>query len=105
MATDKPRCSCCADWYHEGIERVREARANAGWGPEELPHRKVGKKKGRPKKDDHKHIYVKEIRKNTWSYYTYWAIVWQCAEFNCEKIKKVRYVYNEKALDGYRDLC
>lgn len=109
MANDKPRCNCCADWYHEGIEKVREARANAGWGPEELPHRKAGKKKARKrKKDDHKHIYVREIREVNGIYwsgkpYTHWNIVWQCAEFGCNKVKKIRYVYNAREIARWRD--
>jgi len=95
MASDKPRCNCCADWYYLGREKVREARQNHGGGPECLPHRKAGTSKERAKKrsvDDHQHIYVTTTEFSDYVYTDhhgrpYVCTQTLCAEWTCRKFK------------------
>jgi len=93
MAIDKARCSCCNNWFRDGIEKVRNNRANHGWGPEELPHKKAGKKKAF-KRVDHKHIYVTDgwQKSFNWNGSYYWRRQYECLE--CGKRGKVHYAYN-----------
>lgn len=96
MAIDKPRCPCCADWYREGREKVRNNRKFAGDAPEELPHRRKRTKTGKPRaKDNHRHIYVFTAEFTDWVYEDYKGRrykygQWICAEWSCRKIKRSR---------------
>ena len=87
-------CSCCDDYYTEGMLRRREVRQDHGGGPEIPPHRKAAKRKPRKARADHKHIYVHEVEVGQgWGDLKYRRHTWQCAEFGCYKMKKVKYEY------------
>lgn len=82
-------CGCCVDTRNE-----RKAFRQSKEMPEVAPHRKKGGKPRVRKKDDHKHIYVHERRtEEAWYSDTLYVYdVWACAEFNCDKVKKRRWV-------------
>ena len=49
------RNTCWDPWHERSLDR-RDFRDDHGSGPEEMPHKKAGKKKGKAR-SDHKHIY------------------------------------------------
>lgn len=86
-------CWTC-DEYDNRHRKERKDFRHTKAGPEVPKHRKKGGKPRVRKKDDHKHIYVKERRELApwYSDELYIYDVWACAEFNCDKEKKRRFV-------------
>lgn len=95
-------CGCCDDFR----TKHKDFRQDKGGGPEVAKHVKKKVKKRVRHKDDHRHVYVMEIRNELdywwWRTGDYYVAIWACAEFGCEKVKKTRYIGTEKALDKFR---
>lgn len=78
-------------WHESSLDR-RDFRDNHGGGPEEIPHKKVGRKKGRgTKRSDHKHIWETNGPEtvNLWSGNTYKITHYECLE--CGKRGNVKF--------------